>query len=164
MSTERGEAAGGFELPIVLKLQGFKDPSLEMFFPGAARVAQEAIDEIKQLHAALERPTGPAPPVAEGYAAALKGSGLAAQKWSAEERAMVRLAIRGIALNQPTFTADDVWDTLPKDFPVTKGLTAVLQEAARLKWIASTEETVITGRGGEHDHAQRLTVWESRLF
>lgn len=99
-----------------------------------------------------------------GYAAALAESSRSAEaRWGVAERTAVIEAIRRVALAHPTFTTDDVWRELADRVPVTKGMTAMLAEARRRGWIVSTGETVISRRGGEHDHAQRLTVWRSLL-
>lgn len=95
---------------------------------------------------------------------ALEGSELAAKhKWTPEERDEVDTAIRIVASGNSTFTADEIWEQLGPDFPVTKGLTARLTAAARRGDILNTGAIVFAERGGEHDHSQRLSVWSSTL-
>ena len=52
----------------------------------------------------------------------MDASAAAARRWTDLEVAQVDEAIRKCAYFQPYFTADDIWERLPKDFPVTKGL------------------------------------------
>lgn len=82
-------------------------------------------------------------------------------KWTPEQTAQVDAAIMSCRHFQPTFTADDVWRRLPADFPVTKGMAARLNVAARHGLIENTGQTTTSTRGGKHDHGQRLTVWRS---
>jgi hypothetical protein len=50
---------------------------------------------------------------------------------------------------------------LGASFPVTKGMTARLMVAERRGVIKNTGEITYAKRGGQHDHAQRLTIWQS---
>lgn len=101
-----------------------------------------------------------------------EGTARAGAKWTDEEQAQVDRAIRTVAakvLRTPagntavdgTFTADNVWRELGPEFPVTKGLTGRLIAAAGKGIIRNTGRTTIADRGGDHDHGQRLTVWEA---
>ena len=80
-------------------------------------------------------------------------------KWTGEQQRAVDDAIAIVALAKDRFTADDVWAQLGASFPVTKGLAARLNAAARRKVIYNTGTVAHAKRGGLHDHAQRLTVW-----
>lgn len=107
----------------------------------------------------LDLPEPPAPtPFEVGMAASSKA---ARYRWSPAEIAAVDRAIELCAHFQPEFTADDVWKRLPKDFPVTKGLASRLNVAANRGLIVATDRTRKAGRGGDHDHGQRLTIWRS---
>ena len=94
----------------------------------------------------------------------IEGSERAARKWNEAERALVEAVVVKLCRTRWTFTASDVWDALGPAFPVTKGLTAVLIHAQRQGWCVATSRTVRCGRGGPHDHAQRLTVWQSLTY
>jgi len=101
----------------------------------------------------------------EGHAAGL-GTGLeesarSAGRWTREEALLVDKAIRVCAYFLPEFTSDDVWERLPKDFPVTKGLASRLTAASRAGVIEATDRVRKSARGGPHDHGQRLTIWRS---
>jgi hypothetical protein len=96
----------------------------------------------------------------EGFAAGLEGSERAATRWDEHQKALVDDAIIIVASKRAgggTFTTDDVWAQLNGAVPVTKGMTGRLTAAE----IENTKQTVISDRGGEHDHGQRLTVWRS---
>ncbi len=82
-------------------------------------------------------------------------------KWTPEQQDRVDAAIRKMARMLPRFTADQVWYELGASFPVTKGMTARLLVAQRRGIIKNTGEIAYAERGGEHDHAQRLTIWQS---
>jgi hypothetical protein len=92
---------------------------------------------------------------------AIAGTEAAGRRWCDAERALVDQAIGTVANRLETFTADDVWRELAGRVPVTKGLTGRLMAATRAGVMVNTGETTIADRGGEHDHAQRLTVWRS---
>ncbi len=94
----------------------------------------------------------------------MRGSERAARRWSAEQVAQVDSAIEQAAISNLEFTADQVWQLLPQDFPVTKGLAARLNAARNRGWIESTGRVAFAQRGGEHDHRQRLAVWRSLLY
>lgn len=98
-----------------------------------------------------------------GFAAGLAGSEQAARKWTAGEKATVFAAIVTVATRMEEFTADDIWEELAGQVPVTKGMTAMLKLADRRDVLGNTGKTVISNRGGKHDHGQRLTVWYSLL-
>lgn len=87
-----------------------------------------------------------------------------ASTWTITQRAEVLEAIRTVARTRTEFTADDVWRELAGRVPVTKGLAAVLTRAAALGDIVNSGRTTVAARGGQHDHAQRLTVWQSRMY
>ena len=82
-------------------------------------------------------------------------------KWTPEQQAQVDAAIVKMARMKPRFTADEVWYELGASFPVTKGMTARLMVAERRGVIKITGEITCAKRGGQHDHAQRLTIWQS---
>jgi len=81
--------------------------------------------------------------------------------WSLEQQTQVDAAIVKMARMKPRFTADEVWYELGVSFPVTKGMTARLMVAERRGIIKNTGEITYAKRGGQHDHAQRLTIWQS---
>jgi len=82
-------------------------------------------------------------------------------KWTALQQNQVDVAIRKMARMMPEFTADQVWYELGATFPVTKGMTARLLVAQRQGVIKNSGTITYAERGGVHDHAQRLTVWQS---
>jgi hypothetical protein len=82
-------------------------------------------------------------------------------KWTPLQQNQVDVAIRKMARMMPEFTADQVWYELGASFPVTKGMTARLLVAQREGIIRNSGEIAFAERGGVHDHAQRLTVWQS---
>lgn len=101
----------------------------------------------------------PAPkPEPTPFERGMEASRAAASKWSIEECATVDGAIRQLAASGERFTSDDVWRICPS-VPFGKGLGGRLNAAARAGVIRNTGDMVISSRGGEHDHAQRLTVW-----
>ena len=81
--------------------------------------------------------------------------------WTPEQQLQVDNAIRKMARMLPRFTADEVWYELGAAFPVTKGMTARLLVAQRKGIIKNTGQTTFANRGGRHDHAQRLTIWQA---
>jgi hypothetical protein len=85
----------------------------------------------------------------------------ATAKWTLQQQDQVDAAIRKMARMMPEFTADQVWYELGASFPVTKGMTARLLVAQRAGVIKNSGLTTFAERGGVHDHAQRLTVWQS---
>ena len=85
----------------------------------------------------------------------------ATAKWTLQQQDQVDTAIRKMARMMPEFTADQVWYELGATFPVTKGMTARLLVAQRAGVIKNSGLTTFAERGGVHDHAQRLTVWQS---
>jgi hypothetical protein len=86
---------------------------------------------------------------------------VAIAEWTPEQQAKVDAAIIKMARMKPRFTADEVWYELGASFPVTKGMTARLMVAERRGIIKNTGEITYAKRGGQHDHAQRLTIWQS---
>jgi hypothetical protein len=82
-------------------------------------------------------------------------------KWTPAQQLQVDNAIVKMARMQPRFTADQVWYELGETFPVTKGMTARLMVAERRGVIKNSGEITWAERGGKHDHAQRLTIWQS---
>ena len=85
----------------------------------------------------------------------------ATAKWTLQQQDQVDTAIRKMARMMPEFTADQVWYELGATFPVTKGMTARLLVAQRQGVIKNSGTITYAERGGVHDHAQRLTVWQS---
>ena len=85
----------------------------------------------------------------------------ATAKWTLQQQDQVDTAIRKMARMMPEFTADQVWYELGATFPVTKGMTARLLVVQRAGVIKNSGLTTFAERGGVHDHAQRLTVWQS---
>ena len=90
-----------------------------------------------------------------------KSQASANAKWSPEQQTQVDAAIVKMARMKPRFTADEVWYELGASFPVTKGMTARLMVAERRGVIKNSGEITWAERGGKHDHAQRLTIWQS---
>ena len=82
-------------------------------------------------------------------------------KWTPFQQRQVDAAIEACAREIGVFTADDVWARLGQHFPVTKGLAGRLNAAVRRRIIVNTGNVRHANRGGQHDHAQRLTVWAS---
>ena len=82
-------------------------------------------------------------------------------KWTPFQQRQVDAAIEACAREISVFTADDVWARLGQHFPVTKGLAGRLNAAVRRRIIVNTGNVRHANRGGQHDHAQRLTVWAS---
>lgn len=82
-------------------------------------------------------------------------------KWTPFQQRQVDQAIEACARQLGVFTADDVWARLGQHFPVTKGLAGRLNAAVRRRIIVNTGNVRHANRGGQHDHAQRLTVWAS---
>lgn len=102
----------------------------------------------------------PPPPTSPAVLMA-KGTARAASCWTLEEIKAVDAAIDTVALLKEEFTADDVWEVLGPDFPVTKGLAGRLRSAVSRGMIRGTGKTAIARRGGSHDHGQRFNVWAS---
>lgn len=123
--------------------------------------AAEALDLFAPLEPRAHAPPPVAPEVAP-FERGMQRSAESAEGWTPEERAELERAIRRLARERATFTADDVWAAAPA-VPVRKGLAALLRAAQRDGAIAPTGRYMVAGRGGKHDHAQRLTVWEARL-
>ena len=96
------------------------------------------------------------------YGQAMKISqAVADAKWTPFQQRQVDDAIEACAKQLGVFTADDVWARLGQHFPVTKGLAGRLNAAVRRRIIVNTGNVRHANRGGQHDHAQRLTVWAS---
>lgn len=88
----------------------------------------------------------------------MNGSARAAGKWTDAEIAALDAAIRGLAASGREFTTDDVWAAAPT-VPITKGVASRLRSMQSRGVIRSTEKRRVSRRGGDHDHAQTLTVW-----
>jgi hypothetical protein len=82
-------------------------------------------------------------------------------KWTPQQQLQVDQAIRKMARMMPRFTADQVWYELHDALPISKGMTARLMVAERRGVIKNSGEITWAERGGKHDHAQRLTIWQS---
>ena len=80
-------------------------------------------------------------------------------KWSADQIDAVDKAIATCAQLYTEFTADHVWTLLGAGFPVSKGMAGRLIAAQNAGLITNTHRTLVSGRGGDHCHGQRLTVW-----
>lgn len=105
-------------------------------------------------------PAGTMPLFERPFRRGMKASaGAAASKWSGPDFATVEAAILTLAAHGAPFTADDVWAVCPNVL-VSKGLSSMLNTCARRGLIHNTGELRVSHRGGEHDHAQRLTVWK----
>ena len=91
----------------------------------------------------------------------MEASAKAARKWTDEQIALVDRAIKRVAYFRLYWTVDQVWEQLPDDFPVNKGIGARLNKATRAGMIRPTDRTQISKRTTEHGHGQRLTVWET---
>lgn len=83
--------------------------------------------------------------------------------WTKGEQAIVRAAIIALAMEQNTFTADDVWGLVGEDAPKSNGLTSLLNEAHRDRYIEPTEDYANSQRRdrSDHDSGRRLRVWRS---
>ena len=93
---------------------------------------------------------------------AIAGSQASAnRKWTPDEQDKVDAAIRKMARMLPKFTTDEIWYELGVLFPVSKGMTARLMVAERAGIIKNSGQLTYAERGGKHDHAQRLTIWQS---
>lgn len=84
------------------------------------------------------------------------------RRWTPEQQDQVDAAIEQLASRGGKFTSEDVWLLLGDEFPVTKGMAARLLVHARRGLIRNTGELAHAGRGGAHDHGQRLSVWEAK--
>lgn len=112
-------------------------------------------------HTSRTIPKVPDPP--SPFERGMDGSRRAARKWTEDEAKKVDAAIAAVAGRLPTFTADAVWAELGDGFPVTKGLASRLTAAKNRGLIENTGTVAPARRGGDHDHAQRLSVWRSLL-
>ena len=101
----------------------------------------------------------PAPPGA--FDRGMEGSELAAGKWTPAQQAAVSKAIWQVAADLYEFTADNIWEILGPDFPVTKGLAGRLNAARHAGLIEPTGQVVMSQRDGAHGHSQRLAVWRA---
>lgn len=93
----------------------------------------------------------------------MAGSARAARRWTDDEQRAVDAAIEAVARTHEQFTSDDVWRHLGDGFLVTKGMASRLKAAKNRRVIASTGETRIAARGGDHDKGQRLSLWRSLI-
>jgi hypothetical protein len=102
---------------------------------------------------------------AEAFGQGMRASHGAGSRWTDTQKAQVDLAIEWVATTNDEFTTDDVWRRLwtryGDDFPVTKGIAGRLNKAAREGRIRTTGRVRFAQRGGEHDHRQRLSVWQA---
>lgn len=119
------------------------------------------LDDQRVPHVSPTVPRNPDPPTP--FDRGMAGSTRAARRWTDDEQRAVDDAIRAVARRTETFTSDEVWRELGDGFPVTKGLASRLTAAKNRGVIASTGETRIAARGGEHDHGQRLALWRSLI-
>jgi hypothetical protein len=106
-----------------------------------------------------------------GFEAGMEASERAAERWTAEEKAKVVAAVVKVCEDHAyradglpghdEFTADDIWDELAGEVPVTKALASVLNAASKRGLCDTTGKTTISRRQGQHGHGQRLSVWYS---
>lgn len=89
----------------------------------------------------------------------MAASAASGSRWSIEDFAVLDAAIRKLAASGERFTSDDVWRLSPT-VKFTKGIGAKLTAAARSGLIHNTGERRVSARGGDHDHAQSLSVWK----
>jgi hypothetical protein len=82
-------------------------------------------------------------------------------KWTPQQQLQVDQAIRQNGAHDATLYSRPSLVRTRRTFPVTKGMTARLLVAQRNGVIKNTGEITFAERGGEHDHAQRLTIWQS---
>jgi hypothetical protein len=144
--------------------EGYVDWRNESYVPPVKTDPKAAAGKLKDMAARV----APAPRVDDdeppsGFAAGLAGSEQAARRWTEDEKKIVFAAIISVAMDKDEFTTDDVWKELAGRVPVTKGMTAMLKLADRKDILGNTGKTVISQRGGQHDHGQRLTVWYSLI-
>lgn len=85
------------------------------------------------------------------------------RSWTKGEQSVVRAAIVVLAEERDTFTADDIWDLIDDDVPKGNGLTALLNEAHRDRYIEPTDRYADSQRRdrSDHDQGRRLRVWRS---
>lgn len=96
------------------------------------------------------------------FEAGMAASEASGRKWTVVEIGRIDAVIRRLAETRSSFTADDVWSALGPAFPVTKGLAARLNAAARAGLIESTGYVQSSQREGEHGHGQRLGIWRPK--
>jgi hypothetical protein len=91
----------------------------------------------------------------------VEGAELAAGRWSEVERVLVLDAIRKLAEERESFTADDVWAELGDTVPMTSGLAAMFRRAVGQGIIEPTERYADSSRTGraDNDSGRRLRVW-----
>lgn len=144
--------------------EGYVDWINELYVPPLKNDPKAAAGKLKEMAgrvAPATRVDDDEPP--SGFAAGLAGSEQAARRWTDDEKATVLGAIIAVAQRMDEFTTDDIWDELAGRVPVTKGMTAMLKSADRKDILGNTGKTVISQRGGKHDHGQRLSIWYSLI-
>jgi hypothetical protein len=72
------------------------------------------------------------------------------------------LAAYNVCVQQPNFTADDVWRVLGRGTSENRALGPVLKAAQRQGWCVPTHRTRQTER--VTNHRRPLTIWLSRVF
>jgi hypothetical protein len=145
-------------------MEGYVDWKNESYVAPVKTDPKAAASKLKEM---ADR-VAPAPHVDDdeppsGFAAGLAGSEQAARRWTDDEKKIVLAAIISVAMDKDEFTTDDVWEELAGRVPVTKGMTAMLKLADRKDILGNTGKTVISQRGGQHDHGQRLSIWFSLI-
>lgn len=128
-----------------------------------ARGRRDAQEHLQQVAGRVAPDVRVVSPATTGIQKGFAESERAATRWSAAQKALVMDAIIAVAEGNDEFTTDAIWKQLDGNVPVTKGMTAMLQNAVRKGILDSTGKTEISNRGGEHDHGQRLTVWYSLI-
>jgi len=86
----------------------------------------------------------------------------ASLRWSPVEAKAVDDAILRAAVELHEFTTDDVWNRLPSDFPITKGIASHMLAAKRRGVILNTTRCVFCTRSRNNNN-QRLTIWSSLI-
>lgn len=105
----------------------------------------------------------PSTPPATPFGRAMDGSTRASLRWSSLESAQVDAAIEKAASELPEITTDDVWNRLPADFPITKGIATHMLSAKRRGILINTTRVTICNRS-RNNNAQRLSVWGSLIY
>lgn len=120
------------------------------------------IGEVEPVNAPPPQPSVRPTPVPEptGFARGMADSQLSADAhWTALDRLALVRAIENLAALGEDFTTDDVWAAMPPDFPVSKGIGAVINSQVRRGILRNTGRTRLSTREGEHGKGQRLTIW-----
>jgi len=111
----------------------------------------EAVDPWAKARA--EKAQAPTP-----FEVGMAASAAAGDKWTPGEVATLRAAVRTVAARGFDFTSDDVWKLCPT-VKFTKGMGRLLVGMAGEGVMHSTHQHRVSTRGGDHDHAQSLTLW-----